>query len=232
MVSLTASQVWGYSSEITVGTEIEWQVDAAPSDAFNMFYTGGGDWLAENGSSMTFSVINIGEDVEGHFVIGNVPVISNDTEIAKDLTLGVWGLTEWWPGLIVDVGQTAIHSLNATAYASAERVSGNYLNGTMTSRYENITVANTLIECIVFDFVQDYSGFGEPQETQLAYSMGSGVLVSANTSYSFGVPYNLQIRLLESGFPPVSPTIGIYPILIAGALLAVVVVVYGIGRRN
>ena len=232
MLSMTTSQVFGYSSEITVGTEIEWHIDAAPSDAFNMFYTGGGDWLAENGSSMTFAVTNIGEDVEGQFVIGNVSVISNDTEIAKDLTLGVWGLTEWWPGLVVDVSHTAIESLNATAYASAARVSGNFLNGTMTSRFENISVGNVLVECIVFNFVQDESGFGEPQVTQLAYSIGRGLLVSANTSYSFGVPYNLQIRLVGSGLPLVDPLSGFYPILIAGALLVVLVVVYGLLSRR
>lgn len=128
MFSMTKTpQAAGYSSEIVIGSTMEWRVDVSPNDAFNMFYTGGGDWVAENGSSMTLSILNVGEDVGGLFELGNVTVLANDTEIAKDLTLGVWGTpTEWWPGLIVDVGQFSIESLNATAYSSAERVSGNY----------------------------------------------------------------------------------------------------------
>lgn len=234
MFSMTKTpQASGYSSDVVVGSTIEWRVDAAPNDAFNMFYTGGGDWVAENGSSMVFSILNVGEDVGGRLEFGNVTVLANDTEIAKDLTLGVWGTpTEWWPGLIVDVGQFSIESLNATAYSSAERVSGNYLNGTMTSHYENISVGNVLMECIVFDYEQDPSGFGEPQVTQLAYSIGSGLLVEGSTSYSFGVPYNLEISLATS-LPPVNPISELYPVILAGAILAVVVIAYVImSRRN
>ncbi|MBY8997637.1 MAG: hypothetical protein KGD60_07890 [Candidatus Thorarchaeota archaeon] len=234
MFSMTkAPQASGYSSEIAIGSTIEWHVDGAPNDAFNMFYTGGGDWVAENGSSMTLSILNVGEDVGGRFELGNVTVIANDTEIAKDLTLGVWGTpTEWWPGLIVDVGQFSIESLNATAYASAERISGNYLNGTMTSHYENISVGNVLVECIVFDYEQDPSGFGEPQVTHLAYELGSGVLVEGRTSYSFGVPYNLEISLVGTGTPIVTPISELYLVLLTGALIAVVIVVYVIISRR
>lgn len=234
MFSMTKTpQASGYSSDIVVGATIEWRVDAAPNAAFNMFYTGGGDWIAQNGSSMVLNILNVGEDVEGRLELGNVTVIANDTEIAKDLTLGVWGTpTEWWPGLIVDVGQFNIESLNATAFSSAERVSGNYLNGTMTSHYDNISVGNVLMECIVFDYEQDPSGFGESQVTHLAYSLGSGLLVEASTSYSFGVPYYLEINLVEAGLPPVNPISEFIPIILAGALLAVVVIVYVLIRSR
>ncbi len=234
MISTTKTpQASGYSSDIVIGSTIEWRVDAAPSAAFNMFYTGGGGWIAENESSMTLTIENVGEDVGGLFEIGNVTVVANDTEIAKDLTLGVWGTpTEWWPGLIVDVGQFSIESLNATAFASAERVAGNYLNGTMTSHYDNFSVGNVLMECIVFDYEQDPSGFGEPQLTHLVYSIGSGLLVEASTSYSFGIPYNLEISLVDSSLPPVNPISELYPVILAGALIAVVVMVYVIVSRR
>jgi hypothetical protein len=223
----------GYSSEIVVESTIEWRVDAAPSDAFNMFFTEGGVWLAENGSSMTFTIQNIGNDIAGELAIGNVTVVANDTEIARDLTLGVWGThTEWWPGLVIETGQSNIEVLNATAYSSAERVAGNYLNGTMTSHYDNISVGNVLIECIVFDFEQDPTGFGESQLTHLAYSLGSGVLVEARTSYSFGVPYNLEISLVELELPPAVSRPVLFPIILAGTVLLVMVVTYVLLSRR
>jgi len=233
MLSIITPQASGYSSEIKIGAGIEWRIDTAPSDAFNMFYTGGGNWLAENGSSMKLSIYNIGEDVGGLLEIGNVTVIANDTEIAKDLTLGVWGTpTEWWPGLIVDIGEANIASLNVTAFASAERVSGNYLNGTMTSHYDSISVGNVLMECIIFDYEQDPSGYGEPQVTHLAYSLGSGVLVEASTSYSFGVPYNLEISLVVVSLPIVDYVLQQLPLILAGSLLVVVVLAYVILSRR
>ncbi len=219
--------VSGYSSNIIIGSTIEWRVEVAPNDAFNMYYSEGGLWVAENGSSMTFSIQSIGEDIVGRLTIGNISVIANDTDIAKDLTLGVWGTpTEWWPGLIVDVEENSIEDLNETAYASVERISGNYLNGTMTSRYENISVGNTLVECIVFDFEQDPTGFGEPQVTHLAYSLASGVLIEARTSYSFGVPYNLEISIMSLGLPTDDGYYYLSLIILLGLILAVVVLVY------
>ncbi len=219
--------VSGYSSDVIIGSTIEWRVEVAPNDAFNMYYSEGGFWAAENGSSMTFSIQSIGEDIVGRLTIGNISVIANDTEIAKDLTLGVWGTpTEWWPGLIIDVEEDSIEALNETAYASAERISGNYLNGTMTSHYDNISVGNTLIECIVFDYEQDPTVFGEPQITHLAYSLASGVLIEARTSYSFGVPYNLEISIMSLGPPTGDGYYYLTPIILLGLLLAVVVFVY------
>lgn len=228
MLSITwTPRVIGYSQDITIGSIIEWSVDAAPAEPFNMFYSEGGFWLAENGSSMTFQIQSIGEDIVGQLSIGNVTVIANDTEIAKDLTFGVWGTpTEWWPGLIVDVGQQNIENLNATAFASAERVLGNYLNGTMMSYYDNISIGMTLIECIIFDYEQDPTGFGDPQITHLAYSVADGLLVEARTRYSFGVPYNLQIMLVSSGTPTDNSIFSPFPLILLGALLAAIVIIY------
>ncbi len=235
MFSMTMTpQTDGYSSEIENGKILEWRVEATPTSAFNLYYTNGGNWLAENGSLMRFSIQSVSDDVVGQLTIGNVSVVANDTEIAKDLTLGVWGTpTEWWPGLIVGVGESNIESLNATAFASAERVSGNFLNGTMTSHYENISVGNVQLECIVFDYEQDPSGFGDPQRTHLAYCLATGVLVEASTSYSFGVPYNLEISLEGSGTPLVEPQQGLYLLIIGGAVLGAVFISYVIlSRRN
>ncbi|MFW9974222.1 MAG: hypothetical protein ACFFDQ_03000 [Candidatus Thorarchaeota archaeon] len=233
-ISLTLTPLAaGYSSDVIIGSTIEWRVEVAPNDAFNMYYSEAGFWVAENGSSMTFSIQSIGEDIVGRLTIGNISVIANDTEIAKDLTLGVWGTpTEWWPGLIVDVGQESMEILNETAYASAERVSGNYLNGTMTSRYENISVDNTLIECIVFDYEQDSTGFGEPQMTHLAYSLTNGVLIEARTSYSFGVPYNLEISIMSPEPITDDGWIILYPVILLGILLVVLVVAYMVSHRR
>lgn len=243
-------QAVGLPTEIQSGSYITWTVNIAPRNITNMYYSEGGNMLAENRSHMSFYVDSIADDVVGTFHIGNVTVAANDTEIARDLVLGVWGThTEWWPGLFVETGQSNIESLNDTAYAAAERLSGNYLNGTMTSRFDDVRVvvwnSTTEIydhvdeECIVFDYEQDPTVFGDPQVTQLAYSLNSGVLVKANTSYSFGVPYNLVISLVVLAPPPPPvdfpawPGILIGPALIGGAFLAAIVIAYTrLSRRN
>lgn len=205
--------------------------------------------LAENLSTMSCVIDDISDDVTGTYIIGNVSVTANDTEIARDLVLGVWGTpTEWWPGLFVQTGESNIEILNATAYAAAERTAGNYLNGTMISRYDNVSVVvwnstsqvyNQIeVECIIFDYEQDPTAFGEPQITHLAYSLTSGVLVNANTSYSFGDPYNLVLTLVELA-PPVpvdfTPYLGgfiTFAGLIGGAILAIIVIIYVKSSRN
>jgi hypothetical protein len=227
-------QTIGYSSEIEAGDGIMWQIESTPSEAFNMFYTEGGYWLAQNESIISFGIDSFDDDVLGFLTIGNVSVLANDTNIAKDLTLGVWGTpTEWWPGLIVKVGQNDIDILNETAYASAERVLGNYLNGTMESGYETINDVNEQPhQCLVFDYVQDPTGFGDPQRTHLAYSLDTGILIEANTSYSFGTPYELAFRFAGVATPTIvdliadpGPIITIMGIF-GGVLVAVVVLVF------
>jgi hypothetical protein len=236
-------QTFGLPTEIRTGSEITWTVNVAPQDITIMYYSEGGNMLAENGSTMLCAVSSISDDVVGTFSIGNVTVAANDTEIAKDLVLGVWGTpTEWWPGFFVETGQSNIHSLNETAYAAAERGPDNYLNGTMTSRYDNVSVIvwNSTLEvyelveedCIIFDYEQDPTSFGEPQITHLAYSLNSGILVKANTSYSFGNPYNLVISLVVLAPPiPVDFSVNQEVLILitgvlGGGLLAFIVVVY------
>ncbi|MHA2352089.1 MAG: hypothetical protein ACXABX_03100 [Candidatus Thorarchaeota archaeon] len=234
-------QVSGYSSVIQAVSSVMWEIESAPNDAFNMFYTGGGNWIAQDETVIGFGISSFDADVLGHLTIGNVTVLANDTEIAKDLTLGVWGTpTEWWPGLFVEVGLSDIEILNSTAYASAERVAGNYLNGTMMSSYETInSTDNEPHQCIVFDYEQDPTGFGEPQRTHLAYSLETGVLIEANTSYSFGTPYELVFRF--SGFAEPSvvdftidlTAFVVFTGIIGGGLLAVMVIAFVLlGRRK
>lgn len=231
-------QASGYSTAIQGEIGVSWQIESAPSDAFNLYYTGGGNWVAQDDSFIEFIFSSFDDDVLGHLSIGNVTVLANDTEIAKDLTLSVWGThTQWLPGFFVKVGQSDIDNLNVTAYSAAERLDDNYLNGTMLSSYETINAGNEQHQCIVFDYEQDPPG---TQLTHLAYSLDTGVLIEANTSYSFGVTlYELAFRFV--GFVEttvvdltVDPggTMIIVSGVIGGAILAVIVVVYFKLSRN
>ncbi len=244
-----APQSVGLPTEYQSGSYVTWTVNVAPRNTTNMYYSEGGNMIAENRSIMSCIIDSVANDIVGTYYVGNISVTANDTEIAKDLVLGVWGTpTEWWPGMFVKTGQSNIESLNETAYAAAERGPDNFLNGTMSSRYDNVSVVvwnstskvyNTIDEeCIIFDFQQDPTGFGEPQVTHLAYSLNSGVLVKANTSYTFVDPYNLVLSLVTLA-PPIpvdftaNPGVLITIIgVVGGALLAVVVVVYIKLRRS
>lgn len=225
----------GYSSQVLPGNIITWQIESTPNVTFNMYYTGGGYWLAQNGSLISFNVESHNNDVEGVFTIGNVTVpTTNDTDIARDLILGVWGTpTEWWPGLFIGVNQSEIDYLNDTAYASAERVAGNYLNGTMESSFDMISDANeNQHQCIVFDYVQDPTGLGEPQRTHLAYALDTGILIEANTSYSASVSYELAFRFAGVATVTIVDLIPDYRILITvlgvggGLLLALAILLF------
>lgn len=186
----------------TGNTTITWTVLNSSNDAFALYWSGTGAWLAENGSEMVFEIIGVEEDVEGTLTLGNKTWSSNDTEIAMDLTLSVWSLSNpWLPGFVVKIGESNLNELNSTAFAASARVSGNYMNGTMTSSYEQVVAGGVEYDCIVFDYVQDPPLFGEPQLTRLSYDAETGVLVKANTSYSFGAPYILVLEL-NSITPP------------------------------
>jgi len=196
LVNVT-SQSDGFASDIQANTSFRWHVKSAPSVGFSFYMTEGG-WIAENNSIMTFLVNSIDEDIEGVLTIGNASVITSDTDLSIDLTLGVWGITAWLPGLFVEVGQSNIDILNETAYASAERVQYNFMNGTMTSHYTNIIIDSFILECIVFDYEQDPTVIGAPQITHLAYDLDTGVLVEASTGYWWGEPsphYILELEL-------------------------------------
>ena len=205
-------------------TRITWNVIEAPNVAFSLWFSGTGKWLALPGSQMSFNITGVNGDLEGQLELGNVTLTANNTAIAKDLTLGVWGLTPWHPGLVVRIGDSNLESLNQTAFAAAERVAGNYLNGTMVSSFETIESNGIQYDCIVFEYEQDSTGFGEPQMTNLAYDTETGVLVKANTSYSFGIPYTLILELEGIHIPSVDPIFLWVGVATAGVVLIVVAV--------
>jgi hypothetical protein len=216
-----------YSSYVENQTIMTWHVEEITD--FTMWYTGGGYCTALNGSSMEFQVASVDDEVFGLLSIGNVSVAANDTMIALDLTLGVW--PTWLPGLFVEVGQNNIEDLNESAYAAAERVAGNWMNGTVVSRYENISIGLTIQECIIFDYQQDPPG---TQVTHLAYSLSSGVLVEANTTVTFSSTYRLVTYLSSIDYPTtvdmtVDPRI---MIALAGVLAVIVVSFIQLSRRN
>lgn len=219
------AQTNGYSSVLEEGTSVHWDVDIGTN--FTMWYTGGGYCAVENGSTMTFSINSVDDEISGSLSIGNVTVSTNDTMAALDLTLGIW--PAWLTGLFVEVGQENIYSLNETAYAAAERVSGNWMNGTMSSRHDSIYLGAREVECIIFDYVQDPPG---TQRTYLAYSLSTGVLVEADTSVTFGSTYRLAIKLQHWFYPtPIDFTVDLFAMLvfrgiIGGGILAVIVIVY------
>ncbi len=210
-------------------TVAKWEVTHAPESAFSMWFTEGGNCLIEDGSTISFSVGNINEDVEGLLSVGNVSILTNDTDVARDLVLGIGIFSPFEPGLFVKVGASNIDALNDSAYAAAARVDQFSMNGTMISTYENVTIGETEYETITLDYEQDPTGAGDPQRTRLIYDITSGVLLYANTSYWFGfnntTPYWLEIEFIEishdGGYLP--PT-SLYPILIASVIIILLIV--------
>ena len=71
------------------------------------------------------------------------------------------------------------------------------MNGTMESSFEEIAIGSTIYDCLVFNYLQDFSGYGEPQQTVLAYDTITGILVRANTSFFFGAPYAPYSLVME-----------------------------------
>ncbi|TFH06958.1 MAG: hypothetical protein E4H14_09630 [Candidatus Thorarchaeota archaeon] len=160
--------------------------------------------------------------------IGNVSILANDTNVARDLVLGVGIFSPFEPGLFVKVGASNIDSLNESAYTAAARVSGNFMNGTMGSSYENVTLHGIEYETITFDYQQDTPFTGNPQRTRLIYDIATGVLLIANTSYWFGEgfePYWLEMEFLEitheGGYSPLTE---LYLIVIASVIIILLVV--------
>ena len=208
-------------------TIVNWRMVEVPELAVQWGWTGEGAWLAESADIMAFTITTLDEYVTGDLTIGNFTIEANNTDVAGNLVLGVWGSTPFYPGLVVAIGQDNLDDLNATAYAVAERVQGN-LNGTMESSYESVVVGGTSYDCIVFDYEQDPSGFGEPQRTYLAYDTLTGVLVRANTSITIVNEYILVLEI-QSILPP-----GPDMLLIVGGLsvVAIVVIVIVVVKRR
>jgi len=209
-------------------TIVNWRMVEAPELAVQWGWTGEGAWLAASGSIMSFAITTLDEYITGDLTIGNFTIEANNTDVARELVLGVWGLTPFFPGLVVAIGQNNLDALNDTAYASAERVQGNYMNGTMESSYEPVVIGGISYDCIVFDYEQDPSGYGEPQRTYLAYDRLTGVLVRANTSVTIVNEYNLVLEI-QSILPP-----GPVMLLIVGGLsiFAIVVIVLVVVKRR
>ena len=218
------AQTGEFGPGVAPGTAVIWDVEIATN--FSMYYTDGGYCTVENESTMSFAISSVDDEVSGFLELGNVTVETNDTMIALDLTLGIW--PSWLTGLFVEVGEENINNLNETAYAAAERVSGNWMNGTMSSHYENITVGQVEYTCIVFDYEQDPPG---TQVTHLAYTLTEGILIEADTSVTFGSTFRLKVTLRELGIPgPVDMTVDLGSLIIisgiiGGGLLAIVVLV-------
>ena len=164
-------------------TVVKWEVTHAPESAFVMYFTGAGNCLIDSETTMSFTVGNVNEDESGLLNVGNVSILTNDTDVSRDLVLGVGIFSTFESGLFVKTGVTNIATLNDSAYAAAARVSGNFMNGTMSSTYENVTIGEVEYEAITFDYEQDTPFAGDPQRTQLTYDITSGVLLYANTSY-------------------------------------------------
>jgi hypothetical protein len=223
----------GYSSILLpVGdsnTIISWIVIDSPTTAVAWGWTGEGSWFVKPGDKINFTVTRVEEDfVTGILGIGNFSMEANNSRIASELVYGVWGLTPFFPGLVVKISEENLAILNETAYASAARVSGNYLNGTMESSYVSVSVSGRYYNCIVFEYEQDPTGFGEPQVTYLAYDTETGVLVKGNSSYYFGepwLPYSLVIELESITQPGLDMTIILVGAGVGVAALVIVIVV-------
>jgi hypothetical protein len=226
---LTAS---GYSTVLQPqeygNTVITWSVIDAPEHSFGWWgpdFVFVGNWLATDGSKMTFEVTRIGESgtyLTGSLSLGNLTITTNNTEIANNLILGLSGLTTWFPGLVIPIGEGSIQTQNQTAYAAAARVPGNWLNGTVESWYENLTVSGTEYDCIAWNFTQDPTLYGKPQTTYLAYDLATGVLVECNTTYTFDFPYIFALQL-DSIQTPQSISIPMIA-LVAGGVGGLVIV--------
>jgi hypothetical protein len=87
----------------------------------------------------------------------------------------------------------------------------------MESSFGKVVAHGTSYDCVIFEYEQDSVSFGEPQKTMLAYDLVTGVLVEANTSYSFGTPYLLILELESIYTPSVDPTF-----LLVGVAIALV----------
>ncbi|MHA1906228.1 MAG: hypothetical protein ACW98Y_02960 [Candidatus Thorarchaeota archaeon] len=223
LLTMPVAAAEGYSDALTPGifgnTTITWEIIDAPEVPFSLFWAGTGNWFAQSNSQLTFTVTDIHEDVEGQLTLGNLTLTANDTDLAQDLTLGVWGLTPFLPGLVIKNGVDDISALIEIAEDSAEHVLGNYLNGTMQIDNDEILVNGITYSCVTFFYEQDPTGFGS-QRTFLAYDNATGVLVQADTTYSFGTPYSLILELSSISSPG-----GMIPIIALSAVIGIVVLV-------
>ena len=229
----------GYSTTIMPtldqSTSIIWEVLQTPTAPVQSYWTGGGYWITQSHANMTFAVESVDDDVTGRLTLGNMTVLTNDTMISRDLALGVWGVVEFSPGLFIETNSTAITKLIITAYEAAERVKWNYLNGTMHAHYDTYTINDVEYNCIFFEYQQDPTSFGTPQHTQLIYSLSTGILLYANTSYYFGEPYqpyHFEIKFLAIEHHGTMPNPMILYAVVSSGILVIGVVLILSRRRH
>ena len=210
-------------------TQLTWTVVETSKGGVSLYWMEGGVIFPTNGSTMSFTILEIDSYIEGELVIGNFTGVANNTEVAQDLLLSIWGLTPFFPGLVVKIGDDNFNTLNETAYAAAEHVEGNYVAGTMESHYETLVVGGSSYDCLVFDYEQDPPLYGEPQETYLAYHIDTGILIKAITSVTFLEPYKLVLEFSAITTPiPRILLIG----AASGVILFVIVIVVIIRMRK
>ncbi len=202
-------------------TSISWRINDISDDPVDLYWLGAGKALAESETYMTFTILEVGDDILGELSLGNVTIVGNDTDIALDLTLSIWSFSySFLPGLIIEIGEENISNLNQTAYSAAERVAGNYMNGTIVSAFEEVTIVGMTYDCITFTYQQDDVGILEPQSTYLAYDITNGVLVKAETSVTFSTPYLLSLELVDVVTP-----LAIGPMILVGVGFVIIAVV-------
>jgi len=243
VVPFLSTSASGYSDIIGPHEEgktvIRWNVVEAPETSvvwLNRSYAALGDWFVEVGDKISFQVMEVGASnnyLEGILSMGdfNFTMTANNSLIAYNLVLAISNfVSPWEPGLVIPTGTTNIEAENVSAYAAGARVLGNYLNGTVESKYETLTVGGVARDCISWDYVQDPSGFGEPQRTYLAYDLVSGALVRANTSLNFGTPYNLVLELDSIELPLVFD-LPMLVLFVGGLGVVAIVVIFFLRRR-
>ncbi|MFX0107082.1 MAG: hypothetical protein ACFE7R_02265, partial [Candidatus Hodarchaeota archaeon] len=106
----------------------------------------------------------------------------------------------------------------------------------MASQYTTINLGDEAYSCIEFDYKQDPTGFGEPQNTTLAYDLETGLLVRADTSFTFLQPYHLFIELSNIDTPsPTLPDISeilLLRMIVVASVVIIVLVGFVILRRR
>jgi len=207
-------------------TMITWDAIDSPELSVEWGWTGQGSWfIDEVEEGVSFTVERYIDDIEGTLRIGNFTVATSNTDLARELVLGVWGSTPFFPGFVIPIGTENLNQLNETAFASAERIANNYANGTMDSRYDQLEISGVTYDCIVFDYIQDSSPFYvQPQESHLAYDITTGILVSGNTSITIDNPYTLHIELSSIARVP-SVNVMLVGVAVVGGVVVILIAI-------
>ena len=71
-------------------TTVTWNVIDSPNVPVEWGWTGEGSWFIEEAGTISFTITDIHSDVEGTLQIGNFTIEANNTDIARELVIGVW----------------------------------------------------------------------------------------------------------------------------------------------